>query len=234
VTGGQPVEQASASPPALRVLRYGLWALLLMVLSGLALVWWWAPGGRARAVAARLPVLGTMPAFSLLDSSGRTVGREALAGRPWVAGLIFTRCRLSCPLLTQEMVNLELPPSVGRLAISVDPAHDTPAVLAAYGRQHGIAGDRWLLLTGDDGEVRRLAVEGFKLGVARTPPDHPQALAEPITHSTRLVLVDGAGAIRGYYDVFDAASEAALESDAAALAMAGPVASADSGPAGAR
>jgi protein SCO1/2 len=219
-------ERASApAPAALLALRIGLWALLLMVLAGLVAVWFLGPGGRARSRAAALPVMGQVPTFSLLERSGAAVDAGALAGRPWVAALIFTRCRISCPLLVQRLAKLDLPPAVRRVGISVDPVHDTPAVLGEYARQQGIDAEGWWLLTGDEGEVRRLAVEGFKLGVARTPEEDPRAADEPITHSTRLVLIDGDGAIRGYYDAFDEASASELERDAAALAVAGSGAS---------
>jgi protein SCO1/2 len=209
----------AGSPPALRALRYGLWALLLMVLSGLAAVWWWGPG-RSAAAAARLPVLGEVPAFALTDSSGAAVHRSDLAGKAWIAGLLFTRCKTTCPLLVARMdaLGAELPEGVWRVAVSVDPTWDTPARLRAFAAAHGAVEPSWVFLTGSEGEVRRLAVEGFKLGVAPTPPEDPRAAEEPITHSTRLVLVDGAGRIRGYYDAFDAESAAALVEHARALA----------------
>lgn len=31
------------------------------------------------------------------------------------------------------------------VSVSVDPTHDTPAVLAAYAREHGVEGSDWLL-----------------------------------------------------------------------------------------
>jgi protein SCO1/2 len=218
---GDAVASAPA-PVALRVLRWGLWALLLVVLTGLVAVWLWGPGGRALARAERLPAYGELPEFSLVERSGTPVDRAALAGRPWVAGLVFTRCRASCPLLMERLRGLDLPAQVRRVAISVDPTYDTVPVLATYARQHGLDQDpSWWLLTGGEDEIRRLAIEGFKLGVASTPADDPRAAAEPITHSTRLVLVDGDGAIRGYYDAFDPAATAELERDAEALAITG-------------
>ena len=66
--------------------------------------------------------------------------------------------------------------------------------------------------------MRRLAVEGFKLGVAPADPTDPRAAQEPVTHSTRFVLVDGAGRVRGYYDAFDEGAVGELVRDAAALA----------------
>jgi protein SCO1/2 len=207
-----------------------------MVLFGLVGVWWFGPG-RAAGVAAGLPVLGEVPAFELVDSSGAVAGRGELAGKPWIAGLVFTRCQTACPLLVERMdaLGAELGEGVWRVAVSVDPTHDTPERLRAFAAAHDAREPSWVFLTGDEEEVARLVREGFKLGVARTPEGDPRAALEPITHSTKLVLVDGAGRIRGYYDAFDEASNEALVEHARALAAApgaapaGPVAPAPPG-----
>ena len=213
--------RADVTPPGVRWLRYSLWALLLMVMFGLAAVWWWGTGRRA-ADAARLPLLGELPAFSLVDHTGAPVDRQRLAGRPWVAALIFTRCKAVCPMMTERMAGLgpALPAAVQRVSVSVDPLHDTPEVLARYAAEHNRGDASWLFLTGAEEEVRRLAVDGFKLGVAVTPPDDPRAADEPITHSTRFVLVDAEGRVRGYYDAFEPAALETLARDAGALAAA--------------
>jgi len=187
------------------------------VLSGLVAVWFWGPG-RARAAAEKLPTFGAVPPFQLAERSGVGVGRDDLLGAPWIAGLIFTRCKIECPRLTERMVELDLPAGMRRVGISVDPTHDTPAVLTAWARQHRVAGRDWLLLTGGEAEVRRLAVEGFKLGIDRA--GDPATAPELITHSTRIVLVDPAGQIRGYYDADDAKSRDDLERDAGNLGAA--------------
>jgi protein SCO1/2 len=81
----------------------------------------------------------------------------------------------------------------------VDPAHDTPEVLAAYARRAG-AGPDWLFLTGERDALFRLAIEGFKLGVEELPPDRQSPGDGPFLHSSHFVLVDGRGRVRGYYD----------------------------------
>jgi protein SCO1 len=206
---------AAMAPPPVRWLPAALFALLLMMTIGLGLVWWWG-----RQPPPSLPVLATLPAYTLVDRSGATVTPATLAGRPWIADLVFTRCQLSCPRMTERMVSLgpRLAPGVRRVSVSVDPAHDTPAVLADYARRHGAATPDWLFLTGGEAEVRRLAVDGLKLGVAAADPRDPRAAQEPITHSTRFVLVDAQGRVRGYYDAFDEGSLGRLLRDAAWLA----------------
>jgi protein SCO1/2 len=105
------------------------------------------------------------------------------------------------------------------VSISVDPVHDTPPVLARYGASFQ-ASPRWLFLTGGRGEVLRLITQGFKLGVDDSPAPKVKG-AEPIIHSTRFVLVDGEGNIRGYYGAFTDGDMDRLREDLLQLAGAG-------------
>lgn len=149
------------------------------------------------------PVLGRLPDFALVDAAGRPFGSADLAGHVYVASFFFTRCPSICPLLMKGMWRLQdgfaqKAVDVRLVSISVDPENDTPPVLAAYGARLGVDPARWTLLTGDPGKVKALVVDGFK-----TPMD-PEAPGTPgpvdIAHTGKLVLVDGAGRIRGYYD----------------------------------
>ena len=191
-----------------RLLRRGLlWGLLIGVLVALAVAF--VLHRFARPPAEPLPVLGTIPDFTLTDQAGRTVGREDLLGAPWVGDLVFTRCVLACPLMSTKMAALDrtLPreggsrgrPAARLVSISVDPEHDQPAVLADYAERYG-ASDRWLFLTGDRDEIHRLAGEGMHLGFDPNPPLVPLQEGDNIFHSNRFVLVDGLGRVRGYYD----------------------------------
>lgn len=165
------------------------------------------------------PILGHVPEFTLTNRDGRSIRRADLDGRPWVADFVFTRCPASCPMMSARMARLnrdlsaDLP--VRLVSFSVDPEHDTPEVLERYAASFQ-ATDRWLFLTGAREDVRRLCVEGFKLGLDMAPS--PGMGPEPILHSTRFVLVDGRGDIRGYYEAFDEESTAKLRRDVEALA----------------
>lgn len=160
-----------------------------------------------------LPVLGQVPAFSLINRDGRTVSLADLAGKPWVADFVFTRCPASCPMMSARLarLNRDLPPDLATwlVSFSVDPEYDSPEVLQRYAESFK-APDRWLFLTGKRADVRRLCIEGFKLGLEMAPAG---AGPEPILHSTRFVLVDGEGRIRGYYEAFDEDSMERLRAD---------------------
>jgi protein SCO1/2 len=167
-----------------------------------------------------LPHLGEAPAFTLASEGGKTVARADLAGKVWIADFIFTRCGGSCPILSSRMAALAVKmrdvPEIRFVSFGVDPEYDTPEVLAEYGRKLGADPARWSFLHGPRPVVRSLVKDGFKLAIEDAPADS----VEPILHSTRFVLVDGQGAIRGYYDGMDQAPVDQLERDARALAAA--------------
>lgn len=200
-----------ASPPPSglsRPVRRGLaWGLLLAAIGIVALA---ALNSRLGRRATVLPILGAVPAFELTDHRGDAATAAGLVGAPWVADLVFTRCTLVCPAMSQRMARLDdrLPDAVRLVSLSVDPGHDTPAVLAAYAGRLD-ASERWLFLSGEPGAVRELAQRGFKLAVADDPAATGPGAA--IVHSNRFVLVDARGRVRGYYDPFDPAALAALE-----------------------
>ncbi len=99
-------------------------------------------------------------------------------------------------------------PMVRLVSISVDPSNDTTDVLKKYGARFHADPNRWLFLTGDQTLIAKLSYEGFKVG---TPDD-------PLMHSTKFILVDTQGQIRGYYDSEDLASLRQLQVDIRGLA----------------
>ena len=202
-----------SAPPRSRalVVLFGAIALAGVVAAGIGL---YERRGRGPAP----PVLGTVPAFSLTERSGRTLTRDDLAGRPWVAGFIFTRCGGICPLMTARMKEVQAAsPSLTLVSFSVDPEHDTPEVLRGYAHQQGIGGG-WLMLTGDQAGLHALARDGFHLAAAAVSPEEQQRGGDgPFIHSSRLVLVDGRARIRGYYDSSEADALAVLRRDLASV-----------------
>jgi len=196
----------SATETEIRVFRRRLlWGALAAVMLAIAFTAVMAPRWAHPVVGEPPMVLGQAPAFSLVNRDGRTLTNADLLGSPWVADFIFTRCAISCPRMTSRMVQLgKLWPadsSTARVSFSVDPEFDTQEVLQSYAESWSIEDPRWLFLTGDREVMKTIVMEGFKLAVEMNPPPGTASPEEPILHSTRFVLVDGEGAIRGYYDV---------------------------------
>ena len=140
-----------------------------------------------------LPVYGQIPPFQLTAESGEPMDSRALAGRVWVADFIFTTCTGPCPRMSTLMRQVQSAtaslPGVRLVSFTVDPERDTPPVLAAYARRYQAKPERWNFLTGPRETLHHLKREAFKLG----------DVDGSLNHSTRLVLIDGRGRIRGYY-----------------------------------
>jgi cytochrome oxidase Cu insertion factor (SCO1/SenC/PrrC family) len=191
--------------------RSGYWIGLLLITIGIA-----GMGlARLRTGHPASRVYGIVPEFSLLESSGRTVTLHDLEGKVWVADFVFTNCAGTCPMMTGKMRKLQdvLPQEIRMVSFSVDPTRDTPQALSAYAKSFGADNQRWWFLTGDQPTLYKLSTEGFKLALDNTRGTD----AEPITHSTRFVLVDAHGAIRGYYGGTDDADLTRLTNDAKKL-----------------
>jgi protein SCO1/2 len=199
--------QAAAEKPGKLVLHPGWVAFAAVALA--------VPMGALllrQSAAADLPVLGELPAFSLIAEDGKPFGKDDLLGRVWIADFVFTSCSDACPRLQAKMKKLQdrLTPleqggNIGLLSISVDPERDTPEKLKQYGETFGARPGLWRSLTGGHQEVERTVVRGFHIAMAKVQrePGDPRVEAFEIMHGERLVLLDRTGRIRGYYDADD-------------------------------
>ncbi len=186
-----------------------------------------------KRVGPSLPVLRRVLPFSLVDSSGKTVTREDLKGKVWVADFIYTSCPGPCPAETLRMKEIQdlvtNLPDVRLVSFSVDPGTDTPEVLRRYAEAHGADPSKWLFLTGTVKEIWLLASESFAFAVGENPPNRP-AEEGPVFHSTQFALVDRAGRIRAYYDGLQSATPARVAQDMRQLLEEGPAAAGETVP----
>jgi protein SCO1/2 len=169
-------------------------------LEGLAVVAKAAPGsaGPQAPAAFAEPVPGTaVPDLPLVDQDGRRFRVGAYRGRALAVTFLFTRCPLPefCPRLAQGFGEAEallaadpvLRDRAALLAVSFDPAFDTPAVLKEWGgRFRRVKGpfDRLRFATGTPDDVRALAAT-FGLDY--------QDDGGSFTHNLRTGIVDPAG-----------------------------------------
>lgn len=155
----------------------------------------------------KLPVLATVPNFTLTERSGKNFSLQDLKGKVWVGDFIFTRCGGICPMMSTKMRELALKlPKTKFVSFSVDPTYDTPEVLAAYADGYEARKDQWFFLSGDAEKINQV-ITGI----------HLSRVDEPMMHSSRFILVDKEGRVRGYYDSEDVASMKKLMKDAKIL-----------------
>lgn len=149
------------------------------------------------------PVVGQLPEWRLVDQNSEAFGSADLAGDVYVASFLYTRCPAVCPRMTASLRRLELRyreegvRGVRLVSFSVDPAYDTPERLRDYARSRGLDGERWSFVTGDEREVRSLVEDGFEQPMGESLILWDGAV--DVAHTTRLVLVDRDGRIRGGY-----------------------------------
>jgi protein SCO1/2 len=141
-----------------------------------------------------------VPKFTLTERTGQPFDSTSLAGKVWVADFFFTSCPGTCLMLSNRMEELHAATAkdgdVRFVSISTDAATDTPEVLRKYADALGADG-RWSFLTGERTAIFQLSITGFKLALADA---EGVDVKEKFIHSTKLVLVDRRGWIRGYYD----------------------------------
>ena len=102
---------------------------------------------------------GPIEDFQLTDQHGEPYGFDASSKGVVVVSFIFTRCPDVCPVITQSLKSTEMElneqerEDVTFVSITVDPEHDTPAVLNEYTQLHGV---EWPHLTGTVTELEPL------------------------------------------------------------------------------
>src|SRR5262245_30605488 len=104
------------------------------------------------------------PNVPLITQDGKTVYfyDDLIKGKIVAINLIYTTCKYACPLETARLVQVQrlLGDRMGRdvffYSITLDPEHDTPAVLKAYADTVG-AGPGWLFLTGRKEDIETIS-----------------------------------------------------------------------------
>jgi len=156
----------------------------------------------------KLPILGNLPEFSLLNQEGAQVRAGDLKGHTLVVNFIFTSCPDTCPLLTAQMAKIQnqlkernLSDQVRLVSITVDPATDTSSVLKTYAERYHADFSTWTFLTGSVEEVQNVVVSGFKIAMEKVGAS-AQTIKDvnimDITHGEQFVIIDKAGNIRAY------------------------------------
>ena len=191
-------KSVAAEPASFRTTtawKVTLLAIPLLTLVGLL----WLQRVQVNALRQRtIPTHGTVPIFQLTNQDGKPFGSAQLRGKIWIADFIYTTCPGPCPMISGRMSELQQPlqnTDVHLVSFTVDPAKDTPEALRAYAQKFHAEPGRWDFLTGPQPIIYELSRDGFKLAVS----DGRDDAGVPV-HSTRMILVDRRGDIRGYYD----------------------------------
>ena len=142
-------------------------------------------------------VYHTIPDFKTVNQYGDSIKSVNLDDNIYVADFFFTTCPSICPLMHRNMLKVydayKDMPDLKIISYTIDPKHDSVAVLKSYANKLGIEGSRWWLLQGKKEEIYQLST-----GYLVTFPI--EDAKEKFIHDGYFILVDKQKRIRGQYD----------------------------------
>lgn len=136
------------------------------------------------------------PPIDLTDYQGKKVDLAKLKGRPVLVAFLYTHCTDLCPIVAGKVHTAYAGLAQGKrpifLAVSVDPAHDTPGSARLFDRRHRTTGEiDWLL-----GSAAELEKVWKAWGVK---PQHNANDPEEIEHNAEIFAIDPHGRVRALY-----------------------------------
>lgn len=144
-------------------------------------------------------VAHSIPDFRFVSQYGDTVSAQTLAGKIYVADFFFTTCPTICPKMKTQLKRVyerfKGNPNVMLLSHSIDPTHDSVAVLREFAQNLGVQGKQWLFVTGDKEKLYDIGQNSYMVSAA----DDASAPGG-VVHSGAFILVDTQKHIRGIYD----------------------------------
>ncbi len=143
-----------------------------------------------------------VPEFTFLNQDSLFISNEDFNNKVYVVEFFFTSCPSICPIMNKNMKKIETEfgsrADFGIASISIDPEHDTPAVLKEYAEGYEVFSQNWHFLTGKKEEIYQLANQGFNIFASVNP-----RVAGGFEHQGYFALIDKDGYIRSRTDRFD-------------------------------
>jgi len=137
--------------------------------------------------------------FSFTNQNGKTITQKDYEGKIYVADFFFTTCTTICPIMTDNMVEVQKAiinnPKVMILSHSVLPDQDSVPVLKKYALEKGVIDSKWNLVTGNKKDIYGIARKSY-LAVKTANASEMYDMV----HTENFVLVDTKRRIRGFYD----------------------------------
>lgn len=161
-------------------------------------------------------VYHTIPDFTFVNQDSSLITQDTFKESIYVADFFFTTCPSICPIMKTQMLRIyekyEGNDKVKILSHSIDPVHDTVAVLNGYAEQLGVRSDQWHFVTGNKEDIFKIAQTSYLVSVAED-----NLAPGGVIHSGAFLLIDSNRRIRGHYDGTKAEEVDKLMNDIAIL-----------------
>ncbi len=139
-----------------------------------------------------------VPDFHFTDQNGLPVTASTFEDKVYIADFFFTTCPTICPVMKNNLLKVyeayRDSASVSILSHSIDPVHDSVAVLKDYANRLEVQAPGWYFVTGNQDSIFSIARQ--YMVSALEDKEAPGGYA----HSGALILMDKQRHIRGYYD----------------------------------
>lgn len=158
-----------------------------------------------------LPILGrheynendtvyhTIDEFKFVNQDSNWVSEQTVKGKVYVADFFFTSCPTICPIMKTQMLRIyeqiQDNDDVLILSHTIDPKHDTVAVLKEFADRLGVNSEKWHFVTGEKEAIYKIGQTSYMVSAVEDP-------TEPggFIHSGAFILVDDQRRVRGIYD----------------------------------
>ena len=137
--------------------------------------------------------------FNLTNQIGQVVNQNTTKNKIYIANFFFASCQSICPMMSNQLQEVQkaflADDSVLILSHSVNPLHDTVAILNNYADTYGAKTNKWHLLTGNKKQIYDLAKTSYLVNAFED-----DGSPEGFLHSELFLLIDKKARIRGMYD----------------------------------
>ena len=137
--------------------------------------------------------------FNLTNQIDQVVNQNTTKNKIYIANFFFASCQSICPMMSNQLQEVQkaflADDSVLILSHSVNPLHDTVAVLSNYADTYGAKTNKWHLLTGNKKQIYDLAKTSYLVNAFED-----DGSPEGFLHSELFLLIDKKARIRGMYD----------------------------------
>ncbi len=141
----------------------------------------------------------TVGDFRFVDQDSAFITPETFDDKIYVADFFFTSCPTICPIMKTQMLRVykafEDNPEVLLLSHTIDPKHDSVAVLKDFADRLEVKSSKWHFVTGKKEEIYEVGQTNYMV----TAREDPNELGGYL-HSGAFLLVDKEKRIRGVYD----------------------------------
>jgi protein SCO1/2 len=166
----------------------------------------------------KIPRVSHVMPFSFINQDGKTVTREDMAGKVYVAQYFFTTCKGICPRMNTNMrkvydhfINEK---DFLILAHTSDPETDSAAQLKSFANTLDVNTNKWIFLTGRKDSLYNMARVSYTID---DPANNLKDIDDDFLHTQFWALVDQKGDVRKIYDGLKSSEVDALIHDAEKL-----------------